>query len=497
MSYSRGVQRDPSPNHDPASTSSASTSSAPGPASAGGTVPVTIIGGGLAGCEAAWQLVRRGVPVTLIEMKPARMSPAHTTPLLGELVCSNSLRSDDIGSPAGLLKAELRAAGSLIIECADATRVPAGDALAVDRHQFSRQITARLLRHPLLRLTRRLVDELPPEGSPCILAGGPLVDGGAAREVRRLCGDRLYFYDAIAPIVDAETLDWDLCFRGSRYHEPSKPGEAGGETGDYINCPLSRDEYYAFVDALLAGRKVTPHRFEEPRYFEGCLPIEVMAERGRDTLAFGPMKPVGLFDPRPGARERPRPFAIVQLRAENRYGTAYNLVGFQTRLAYPEQKRIFSLIPALHRAEFLRFGSIHRNSYVEGHKVLDEAMALRGRPSVHLAGQITGVEGYIESTAMGLCAALFVLARLRGQPVVPPPPTTALGALCHHVLRPRAPGEPYVPMNINFGLFPPLEDPRARRAGKSGRRTLHAERAQRDLPPWLASLASLELARAA
>jgi methylenetetrahydrofolate--tRNA-(uracil-5-)-methyltransferase len=487
VSYSRGVQHDPSSNHDLSSTGSDSTGSPLG----ADPEHVTVIGGGLAGCEAAWQLLRRGVRVTLIEMKPARLSPAHTTPLLAELVCSNSLRSDDIGSPAGLLKAELRAAGSLIIECADATRVPAGDALAVDRHQFSRQITARLLRHPLLRLERRLVDELPPAGSPCILAGGPLVDGGAAREVRRLCGDRLYFYDAIAPIVDAETLDWDLCFRGSRYHNP---GEDGAETGDYINCPLSRDEYYAFVDALLAGRKVTPHRFEEPRYFEGCLPIEVMAERGRDTLAFGPMKPVGLYDPRPGRSERPRPFAIVQLRAENRYGTAYNLVGFQTRLAYPEQKRIFSLIPALHRAEFLRFGSIHRNSYVEGHKVLDEAMALRGRPSVHLAGQITGVEGYIESTAMGLCVALFVLARLRGQPVVPPPPTTALGALCHHVLRPRAPGEPYVPMNINFGLFPPLEDPRARRAGKSGRRTMHAERAQRDLPPWLAGL---ELARAA
>ena len=509
---------------------------------------MTVIGGGLAGCEAAWQLARRGVRVTLIEMKPSRMSPAHTTPLLGEIVCSNSLRSDDPHTPAGLLKAELRAAGSLIIACADATRVPAGDALAVDRHQFARRITALVARHPNIRLERRLVDRLP--DGPCILAGGPLVEGGAAREVRRLCGDRLYFYDAIAPIVDAETLDWDLCFRASRYgQEKSQPGgrrrrgrgrrpgaqvaaaeatteaaaeaapaaapaepieppveapSAAGEPGeasesatcetpaaapvegDYINCPMSEPEYRAFVDALLGGRKVQPHRFEEPRYFEGCLPIEVMAERGADTLAFGPMKPVGLSDPRPGAAP---PYAVVQLRAENRYGTAYNLVGFQTRLAYPEQKRIFALIPALHRAEFLRFGSIHRNSYVEGHKVLDEDLALRGRPSVHLAGQITGVEGYIESTAMGLVCALLVEGKLRGRRVSPPPPTTALGALYHHVRHPREPGEPYVPMNINFGLLPPLEDPRAaKKAGKHGRRVLHAERARVALPVWLSEV---------
>lgn len=493
---------------------------------------VTVIGGGLAGCEAAWQLAERGVRVTLIEMKPSRMSPAHTTPLLGEIVCSNSLRSDDPHTPAGLLKAELRAAGSLIIACADATRVPAGDALAVDRHQFARRITALVARHPNIRLERRLVDRLP-DGL-CILAGGPLVEGGAAREVRRLCGDRLYFYDAIAPIVDAETLDWDLCFRASRYgQDKDQPGgrrrrgrgrrpgapapaavapaeaapEVTGETGetaeagaptacetpaaapvegDYINCPMSEPEYRAFVDALLGGRKVQPHRFEEPRYFEGCLPIEVMAERGPDTLAFGPMKPVGLDDPRPGAAP---PFAVVQLRAENRYGTAYNLVGFQTRLAYPEQKRIFALIPALHRAEFLRFGSIHRNSYVEGHKVLDEDLALRGRPSVHLAGQITGVEGYIESTAMGLVCALLVEGKLRGRRVPPPPPATALGALYHHVRHPRAPGEPYVPMNINFGLLPPLEDARAaKKAGKHGRRVLHAERARATLPGWLSEV---------
>jgi len=474
-----------------------------------------VIGGGLAGCEAAWQLARRGVNVALVEMKPARLSPAHTTPLLAELVCSNSLRSDGLESPAGLLKAELRAAGSLIIACADETRVPAGDALAVDRHQFSRLVTSRITRHPRIRLERRLVNELP--AGPCILAGGPLVDGGAARKVRMLCGDRLYFYDAIAPIVDAETLDWDHCFRASRQRRKrpaaAQQSRASGEPqetrgpaaddegalegaplneGDYINCPLSQAEYAAFVEALLAGRKVLPHRFEDPRYFEGCLPIEVMAERGPETLAFGPMKPVGLVDPRlDGNSASRRAHAVVQLRAENRYGTAYNLVGFQTRLAYPEQKRIFSMIPALRSAEFLRYGSIHRNSYVEAPRVLDDTLALRALPSLHLAGQITGVEGYIESTAIGLLCGLLVHGKLTGAELAPrkPPLTTALGALYHHVTRPRKPNEPYVPMNINFGLLPPISEEvgekRARKAGKIGRRALHAERARAALSPWL------------
>lgn len=462
------------------------------------TPSATVIGAGLAGSEAAFQLAERGIAVTLIEMKPARMSPAHATPLFGELVCSNSLRSDDPVTPAGLLKRELRAAQSLVIACADEARVPAGDALAVDRHHMSRLITARLVGHPRLTLRRQLVDELPP--GPVILAGGPLVDGGAAREIRRLCGDRLYFYDAIAPIVDAETLDEAHCFVASRQRTQRRKGRspapdaaatealepAPGQEGDYINCPLSQDEYYAFVDALLAAKKVTPHRFEEPRYFEGCLPIEVMAERGRETLAFGPMKPIGLTDPRPHARP---PYAVVQLRAENRFGTAYNLVGFQTRLSYPEQKRIFAMIPALHAAEFLRFGSIHRNSYVESPRVLDERLALRARPDIRLAGQITGVEGYIESTAMGLLVALFVAAELRGGTLTPPPQTTAIGALYHHVTRPRSAGEPFVPMNINFGLWPPLDgfvDARtAKKAGKQGRRTFHAARAAPALAEWL------------
>jgi len=430
----------------------------------------TVVGGGLAGCEAAWQLARRGLSVSLVEMKPARMSPAHGTPLLCELVCSNSLRGGSIETPAGLLKHELRAAGSLIIACADATRVPAGDALAVDRHAFSRLVTTRIALEPRIRIERRALDDFP--AGPVIIAGGPLVGAGLAREIRRLAGDRFYFYDAIAPIVDAETIDWEHAFRGSRY------GKGDAAEGDYVNCPLDRAEYRAFVEAVRGGRKVTPHAFEEPRYFEGCLPIEVMAERGDDVLAFGPMKPVGLRAP-----DGSRPFAVVQLRAEDRYRQSYNLVGFQTRLAYPEQKRIFAMIPALRRAEFLRFGSIHRNAYIESPRLLDEELRLRGRPEVRFAGQITGVEGYIESTAVGLLAALFLAARSRGEVPSPPPETTALGGLYHHLTRPRAAGERFQPMNINFGLLPPLTE----RTRKRERRALHADRAQAALAPWIAA----------
>ena len=430
---------------------------------------VIVIGGGLAGCEATWQLARRGLRVSLVEQKPARMSPAHTTPLLAELVCSNSLRSDDPASPAGMLKAELRRAGSLIIDCADATRVPAGDALAVDRHAFSRLVTTRLALHENVRLERRPAEDLPDGGVPVIVAGGPLVGGGLAARIRRLCGDRFYFYDAIAPIVEADSIDWAHAFRGSRW------GRGEGD-GDYVNCPLTEAEYRRFVDEVRRGQKVAPHAFEEPRYFEGCLPIEVMAERGDDVLAFGPMKPVGL---------ETDAYAVVQLRAENRWATCFNLVGFQTRLTYPEQKRIFALIPALANAEFLRFGSIHRNSYIESWRLCGPELELRALPWVRLAGQITGVEGYIESTAMGLLAALFAHGRAVGRPVPPPPPTTAFGALYHHLMRARAPGEPFAPTNINFGLLPPL----AERARKRERRALHARRAEAALGPWLAAVA--------
>jgi methylenetetrahydrofolate--tRNA-(uracil-5-)-methyltransferase len=429
---------------------------------------VTVIGGGLAGCEAAWQLAKRGLRVSLVEQKPGRMSPAHTTPLLAELVCSNSLRSDDPSTPAGLLKAELRRAGSLIIAAADATRVPAGEALAVDRHSFSRRVTTLLALSPKIRIERRPLDRIP--DGPVIVAGGPLVGGGVARELRALAGDRFYFYDAIAPIIEADSIDWNHAFRGSRYGK-------GDTEGDYVNCPLTRDEYAAFVQAVREGKKVLPHAFEEPRYFEGCLPIEVMADRGHDVLAFGPMKPVGLATDA---------YAVVQLRTENRWGTSFNLVGFQTRLTYPEQKRIFSIVPALKSAEYLRYGSIHRNSYLDTWRLCDGELALRARPDVRLAGQITGVEGYIESTAMGLLCALFVHGRLQNRPLAAPPETTALGALHQHITRKRQPGERFAPTNINFGLLPPLSG----RAKKHDRRALHAERAKEALSVWLTGLAA-------
>jgi methylenetetrahydrofolate--tRNA-(uracil-5-)-methyltransferase len=431
------------------------------------TPRITVVGGGLAGCEAAWQLAEAGLDVLLRESKPEVMSPAHNTPLLAEIVCSNSLRSDSPEAPAGLLKAELRRAGSLILACADATRVPAGEALAVDRFAFARQVTTRLAHHPRVVIERRVVDDLP-EG-PCIVATGPLTGGRLARTLGALCGKPLYFYDAIAPIVDAETVDESIAFRGSRWdNEP--------DGGDYLNCPMDETSYVAFVEAVRAGRKVAPHAFEEARYFEGCLPIEVMADRGLDVLAFGPCKPVGLTDPRTGRR----PHAVVQLRAENRHRTAYNLVGFQTRLAYPEQQRIFRMIPGLANAEFLRFGSIHRNSYVDAPKLLGPTLELRAHPNVRLAGQITGVEGYIESTAMGLVAARFAAGELRARPALPPPPETAMGALYQHITRARLPKEPFVPMNINFGLFPPLTG----RPNKRDKRRLHAERASAAFSAW-------------
>jgi methylenetetrahydrofolate--tRNA-(uracil-5-)-methyltransferase len=438
---------------------------------------VTVIGGGLAGCEAAWQLAERGVRVALVEMKPAMMSPAHQTPMLCELVCSNSLRSNDPNAPAGLLKEELRRSGSLVIACADEHRVPAGSALAVERFGFGRAVTTRLAVHPNVRIERRVLDELP--AGPTILATGPLTGGRLATQIRELFGgDRLYFYDAIAPIVHADSIDSERSFKASRWGK--QEDESAGAEGDYINCPMDEPTYYAFVREILAGRKVVPHQFEEARYFEGCLPIEVMAERGDDVLRYGPMRPVGLFDPRTGKR----PFAVVQLRPENRYLTSYNLVGFQTRLAYPEQKRIFSMIPALAEAEFLRFGSIHRNTFVDAPALLGEQLELSSRPEIRFAGLITGVEGYIESCAMGLLAALFCEASLRGATCPPPPPTTALGGLFHHLRMPRGKGQRFNPTNINFGLLPRLEQ----KMKKRERKQKLAERARADLGPWLAQI---------
>ena len=444
------------------------------PSAAAPPAAVTVVGGGMAGCEAAWQLAEAGMRVALVEMKPCAMSPAHQTPMLGELVCSNSLRSDDPVAPAGLLKQELRRCGSLVIACADEHRVPAGQALAVERFGFARALTQRLAMHPRIRIERRRLDELP--DGPVVVATGPLTEGALAEVIHReLGGDRMYFYDAIAPIVAADSIDWDFAFRASRWGRDSEPRSAGGDegVGDYVNCPLTKPEYEAFVAAVNAGRKVLPHDFEEPRYFESCMPIEVMAERGDETLRFGPMRPIGLRDPRTGHR----PWAVVQLRPENRYLTAYNLVGFQTRLAYPEQQRIFQMIPALRRAEFLRFGSIHRNTYIDAPARLGAELELRDRPNVRFAGLLTGVEGYIESCAMGLVVAWLLAKRVDA----PPPPTTMLGGLYHHVTAPRAPGAKYGPTNVNYGLLPPLPDP----GRKDNRKPRMAERARADLETWL------------
>ncbi len=449
---------------------------------------VTVVGGGMAGCEAAWQLAELGFRVALCEAKPAAMSPAHQTPLLGELVCSNSLRSDDVATPAGMLKRELREAGSLVIETAGRHRVPAGAALAVDRFAFGRGLTVALALHPRIRIERRAIETWP--DGPVVVATGPLTAGPIGALIRRhLGGDRMYFYDAIAPIVAADSIDLDHAFRGSRWGAESTPAEGDLATaGDYINCPIDKPTYQAFVAAVKAGRQVVPHEFEEPRFFESCLPIEVMAERGDDTLRFGPMRPVGLTDPRTGRW----PYAVVQLRPENRHLTAYNLVGFQTRLAYPEQQRIFAMVPALARAEWLRFGSIHRNTYVDAPRMLDDAFAIHELPRVQLAGLLTGVEGYIESCAMGLLAAHLFADRAAGRPLAPPPPTTMIGALYQHTRTPRGPKERFAPTNVNFGLLPPPPHPQPK--AKDRKRRIQVERAIADFDAWVAARRALAAA---
>ncbi|NPA49943.1 MAG: methylenetetrahydrofolate--tRNA-(uracil(54)-C(5))-methyltransferase (FADH(2)-oxidizing) TrmFO [Thermodesulfobacteria bacterium] len=434
---------------------------------------VTVIGGGLAGSEATWQLASRGVPVRLYEMRPRKLTPAHKTGKLAELVCSNSLRSKEITSAVGLLKEEMRRLLSLIMEAALASEVPAGKALAVDRELFAAYITERLSHHPLVTIINEEVKKIPEEGI-VIVATGPLTSEEFAEDLRRLTGeDFFHFYDAIAPIVYAESIDWSKVFRADRY-------DTEGE-GAYINCPLTREEYERFVEALLEAEKVPFKEFEKPKYFEGCLPIEVMAERGKDTLRFGPMKPVGLRDPRTG-RE---PYAVVQLRPENREGTLYNLVGFQTKLKYKEQERIFRMIPGLEKAEFARFGSIHRNSFVCAPKVLEKTLQLKREPRVFLAGQISGVEGYVESSAMGLLAGINASRLFKEEKLVVPPRTTAHGALVHYIT--EADPKHFQPMNINWGLFPPLDMPprKRKKLPKRERYRLMAERALRDLEAWI------------
>ena len=399
----------------------------------------TVIGAGLAGCEAAWQLAIRGIPVTLIEMKPEKFTPAHHSAGFAELVCSNSLRSDQLTNAVGLLKEEMRQLGSLIMRCADGTRVPAGGALAVDREAFSQKVTAAMEAHPLITVERREVTQLPQEDA--VVATGPLTSDALAQEIAALPGlETLNFYDAAAPIVSGETLDMSRVFRQGRY----------GRGDDYLNCPMNREEYEAFYRALLTAEKAEVHGFDGSQVFEGCMPIEVMASRGEMVMAFGPMKPVGLTDPRTG-RE---PYAAVQLRAENREGTMFNLVGFQTRLKWGEQKRVFSMIPGLEHAEFLRYGVMHRNTFLHSPGFLDETYQMIARPGLYFAGQMTGVEGYVESASSGLVAGLSLARRLLDLPPVDFTRRTAIGALAHHVS--GATGD-FQPMNANFGLIEPYE----------------------------------------
>ena len=436
---------------------------------------VTIVGAGLAGCEAAWQLATRGVAVRLVEQKPLARTPAQTTDGFCELVCSNSMRgADPYANAVGLLKEELRRAGSLILSCADETRVPAGGALAVDRERFSAEVTGRLRSHPLVTFEPRIVESIPEASAehPVVLATGPLTGDALAADLARVVGrEHLAYYDAIAPIVAADSIDWSKVFKQSRYGK----GTVAGDDEAYVNCPFDEAQYRAFVASVLAAQKVEPRGFEDVRYFEGCLPIEVMASRGEMTLAFGPMKPVGLVDPRTGAR----PFAVVQLRPEDAAASAYNLVGFQTRMTWPEQGRVFRTIPGLEQAEIYRYGSVHRNTFVDAPRVLDARMQLVARPGVHLAGQITGVEGYVESCASGFVCGVTLAQALRGQVVTPPPPTTALGGVLTHL---RGQAGDYQPSNVTWAWLPPLAD---RRLKKRERYAAMAGRALEELARWL------------
>jgi methylenetetrahydrofolate--tRNA-(uracil-5-)-methyltransferase len=426
---------------------------------------ITIIGGGLAGSEAAWQAARLGVRVRLFEMKPQKYSPAHASPLLGELVCSNSLRAESLENAVGLLKEEMRRLNSLVMAAALATRVPAGKSLAVDREGFAAYLTQSLENEPLVEVVREEVDGLDPEQL-TVVATGPLTSEAMAKALGSLTGQaHLHFYDAIAPIVYAHSLDMSVVFRASRY----------GAGEDYLNCPFSEDEYTAFYEALMAGGQVPLRSFEEPRYFEGCLPIEIMASRGYRTLTFGPLKPVGLVHPRTGQQ----PFAVAQLRAENREGTLFNLVGFQTKLTYPEQKRIFCLIPGLAGAEFARLGSIHRNTFVHSPGLLSPHLNFLAHPNIFVAGQLSGVEGYVESSAMGLLAGINAARRALGQPLLTPPRNTAHGALIAHLTNTAT--KDFQPMNVNFGLFTPL----AGRLPKRQRGAAYAERALEELEEWM------------
>ncbi len=418
---------------------------------------VTVVGAGMAGCEAAWQLARRGIPVRLVEMKPVRRSPAHSMDGFAELVCSNSLKAEHLTNASGLLKAEMKKLGSLLLECAEQARVPAGGALAVDREIFSAAATKALSDHPLVEIERRPVEEIPQ--GPAVIATGPLTDAPLAEAIRREEGmEALHFFDAAAPIVTAASLDGEKVFHASRWGK--------GDGDDYVNCPLTEEEYRAFWEALVNAERAEVHGFEKDMVFEGCLPVEILAERGYQTLAFGPMKPVGLRDPRTGKE----PFAVVQLRRENAEGTLYNLVGFQTRLKWGEQKRVFSMIPGLEKAEFARYGVMHRNTYLNGPAVLGRNFAWKKDAAIRFAGQMTGVEGYMESAASGIVAGLGLARLLEGRGEPDFGRRTVIGALEAYV---RTPNADFQPMNSNFGLLEPLAE---RVRGKKNRYEKLAER---------------------
>ena len=428
---------------------------------------IVIIGGGLAGSEAAWQAANRGAKVTLYEMRPKEMTQAHKTGGLAELVCSNSLGSADLLNAPGILKEEMRHLNSLIIRVADEVRVPAGSALAVDREQFSFRITQALEGHPNIRILHEEITEIPTDCL-CILATGPLTSDKLSQAIAQLTHTKhLYFYDAISPIVDADSINMDVVFLASRY-------DKGGD--DYLNCPMDEPAYNAFYDALLAAEKVQPKEFEKTAYFEGCIPIEVMAERGRQTMQFGPLKPVGLENPKTGARA----YAVVQLRTENAHRSCYNLVGFQTKLTYGEQKRVFRMIPGLEQAEFLRYGSLHRNTFINSPQLLRDTLQFKARGTLFFAGQLVGVEGYTDSAAMGGLAGINAARGLAGLPLVTPPRTTAHGCLVSYITTtdPRH----FQPMNTNFGLFPPLATPTR---DKERKRRLTGQRALEDLTAWM------------
>lgn len=462
--------------------------------------PIHVVGGGLAGSEAAWQIAQAGVPVVLHEMRPVRGTDAHQTDKLAELVCSNSFRADDwTGNAVGLLHAEMRALGSIIMSAGDAHQVPAGGALAVDREGFSEAVTARLETHPLVTIAREEVAGLPPaDWDSVILATGPLTSPALSQAILDLTGEgQLSFFDAIAPIVNFESIDMDVAWRQSRY---DKEGP-GGDAAAYINCPMDKDQYEAFIDALLAGPKSEFKDWEHVPYFDGCLPIEVMAERGRETLRHGPMKPVGLTN---AHKPDEKAYAVVQLRQDNALGTLWNMVGFQTKLKHGAQTEIFRMIPGLEKAVFARLGGLHRNTFINSPRLLDRNLRLRAQPRLRFAGQVTGVEGYVESAAVGLLAGRFAAAERLGRPIEAPPATTALGGLVGHITGGHLEGGKgsFQPMNINYGLLPPMEAPKrdaeGRRLGAKEKTRLKkramGERALADLKAWAEGAPALEAA---